>query len=227
MAPVLTFLPSPLLGPSVWRPVARVLTAQGWRTSICTVPAPVLRADDVLDAFVAALPTDEDVVLVPHSNAGAYVPALTVQRPVVAVVFVDAVLPPTGGHVPLAPPAFLDTLRGKADEHGLLPPWTTWWDEVDVAALFPDSEARAGVEQEQQRLPMSYFTGSLAVPAGWDQLPGAYLAFGDTYTTEREAAVRRGWPVRTLPAGHLRQLHDPELVADTLDHVLGEILPGL
>jgi pimeloyl-ACP methyl ester carboxylesterase len=226
MAPLLlTFLPSPLLGPSVWRPVARVLAAQGWPTSICTVPETVLRADDVLDAFVAALPADQDVVLVPHSNAGAYVPALTVQRPVAAVIFVDAVLPQPGGHIPLAPPAFLDYLREKADENGLLPPWTEWWDEVDVAALFPDGESRARAEQEQQRLPLSYFTGSLAVPRGWDQRPCAYVAFGDTYTNEREAAVQRGWPARTLPAGHLLQLHDPDLVAETLINMLGQILP--
>ena len=33
LAPLLTFLPSPLLGPAVWRPVARVLAAKGWRTT--------------------------------------------------------------------------------------------------------------------------------------------------------------------------------------------------
>jgi hypothetical protein len=34
------------------------------------------------------------------------------------------------------------------------------------------------VEQDQQRLPLSYFVDALAVPQGWDQRPGAYLAFG-------------------------------------------------
>lgn len=89
-----------------------------------------------------------------------------------AAVFVDAILPPPRGRIPLAPPALLDVLREKADDDGLLPPWTSWWDEVDVAALFPSPESRAGVEQEQQRLPLSYFVDALAVPQGWDQRPG-------------------------------------------------------
>ncbi|MBC7677798.1 MAG: alpha/beta fold hydrolase [Pseudorhodobacter sp.] len=226
MVPSLVFLPSPLLGPAVWRPVARVLADQGWHTMICTVPEPVLRAEDVLDAFLAALPLDRDIVLVPHSNAGAYVPELAVQRPVVAAVFVDAILPPPSGRIPLAPPAFLDVLRAKADDDGLLPPWTTWWAEVDVAALFPSAESRAEVEQEQQRPPLSYFTEALAAPQGWDERPGAYLAFGDAYAADRDAAAQRGWPVRTLPAGHLRQLHDPDQVAEALLALLGHVVPG-
>jgi hypothetical protein len=226
VVPSLVFLPSPLLGPSVWRPVAGVLAVQGWHTTICGVPEPVLKAEDVLDAFLAALPVDRDVVLVPHSNAGAYVPQLAVQRPVVATVFVDAILPPSGGRIPRAPAEFLDVLRAKADDDGLLPPWTSWWDEADVAALFPNAESRAAVEQEQQRLPLSYFTDALAVPQGWNQRPGAYLAFGDTYAPDREAAAQHGWPVRTLPPGHLRQLHDPNQVAEAILALLGEVVPG-
>lgn len=221
----LIFLPSPLLGPSVWRPVARIVADQGWHTTICTVPAPVLRSEDVLDAFLAALPAERDVVLVPHSNAGAYVPELAMQRPVVAAVFVDAILPAPSGRIPLAPPEFLDILRAKADDDGLLPPWTSWWDEADMAALFPNAESRAGVEQEQQRLPLSYFTEAVAVPQGWDKRPGAYVAFSDTYAADRDAAARRGWPVRTLSAGHLHQLCDPDQVADTLLALLGQIVP--
>ena len=226
VAPSLVFLPSPLLGPSVWRPVARVLADRGWHSTVCTVPTPVLTGEDVLDAFLAALPAERDLVLVPHSNAGAYVPGLAVQRPVVAAVFVDAILPPPSGRIPLAPPAFLGVLREKADDDGLLPPWTSWWDEADVAALFPDAQSRAGVEREQPRLPLSYFTGSLAVPPGWDERPGAYLAFGDTYAAERDAAAHRGWPVRTLPAGHLHQLHNPDRVAETLLALLGQVVPA-
>ncbi len=226
MSPSLILLPSPLLGPAVWRPVARVLVDQGWDTTICTVPEPVLRAQDVLNTFLAALPVDRDVVLIPHSNAGAYVPELAVLPRVVAAVFVDAILPPPSGRMPLAPPAFLDVLREKADDDGLLPPWTSWWDEVDVAALFPNAESRAEVEREQQRLPLSYFAGALAVPQGWDDLPGAYVAFGDTYAADREAAAERGWPVRTLPAGHLRPLLEPDRVAETLVALLGHVTPG-
>jgi len=113
--PLLVCVPSPLLGPAVWGPVERVLRRRGWSTSVVAAPAPVSTGQDVLAGLLAALPVDQQLVLVAHSNAGAYVPALVSARPVVAAVFVDAVLPQrTGGPVPLAPAAFLGHLRAKA-----------------------------------------------------------------------------------------------------------------
>lgn len=174
-------------------------------------------------SFLAALPADRDLILVPHSNAGLYVPALTTRRRVAGYVFVDAGLPADGTSVALAPPAFRDFLGGKADADGLLPPWTRWWDSPDVAALFPDAAARELVEREQQRLPLSYFGGSLPVPGGWDERPGAYLAFGDTYDSERKAAAARGWRVATLPGQHLHTVVAPEQVAREMDALLTAI----
>lgn len=216
MAASLALLPSPLLGPAVWAPVAQALAERGWHTMICAATPPVRTGDDVLAGLLAALPTEQDVVLVPHSNAGAYVPELVMQRRVVATVFVDAVLPPRRGRIPLAPPAFLDLLRAKADDDGLLPVWTSWWDKARVAPLFPDAPTRALVEREQQQLPLSYFEGARPVPSGWDRCCGAYLAFGSTYATERNAAVRRRWPVTTMPGTHLHMLREPEQVATEL-----------
>lgn len=219
MAPVLALLPSPLLGPVVWQPVAASLTAQGWQVVTGTVGrtgAP-RTPQDVLDAFLAALPDDQELVLVPHSNAGLYVPAVAARRRVVGCVFVDALVPPRHGRVPIAPPEVLDALRAKADVDGVLPPWTGWWAEDEVAALFPDEGVRRQVEREQQRLPLSYFEGSLAVPAGWAERPGAYLAFGDTYARDRAEASRRAWPVVTLPGRHLHMLVEPEQVAAQID----------
>jgi len=216
MAPLLALLPSPLLGPSVWQPVAQVLADRGWPTNICAATAPVRTEQDALAAFLSALPAEQDLVLMPHSNAGAYVPELVTQRRVVAMVFVDAVLPPRRGRVPLAPPAFLDLLRSKVEDDGLLPVWTRWWDDADVAPLFPDAQARTRVEREQQRLPLSYFEGTLPVPRGWDQRRGAFLAFGETYAAERAEAARRRWPVTTLPGTHLHLLTDPDEVATEL-----------
>jgi hypothetical protein len=78
----LTFalLPSPLLGPEAWGPVAEVLRSGGW--SVLEQPGaaePPGAPGDVLKRFLAALPTDRDLVLVPHSNAGLYVPELTMR----------------------------------------------------------------------------------------------------------------------------------------------------
>ena len=216
-------LPSPLLGPAMWRPVAAELARRGWQTVLpgAADGAPQT-PDDVLRHLTGALPADRDLILLPHSNAGLYVPALTARLRVAGYVFVDAGLP-EGTTVPLAAPAFYDFMRAKADEDGLLPPWTRWWGEDALAALFPDGAARAEVEREQRRLPLSYFSRSLPVPAGWDDRPGAYLAFGDTYGADRERAIRRGWPTTTLPAAHLHTLVAPAQVAGEIDGLLAAI----
>jgi hypothetical protein len=217
---VLGLLASPLLGPSVWQPVARLLRTS-WAVVTPTVARQVsLAPDEVLRCLREALPGDRDLVLVPHSNAGLYVPALTSARRVAGYVFVDAGLPAGYGRVRLAPPAFYGFLKQKVDPAGLLPPWTRWWPQAEVAALIPDAAVRARVEREQRRLPLSYFGTSLPVPAGWDDRPGAYLAFGDTYAADRQRAARRGWPVSTLPGGHLHMLVDPERVAAEIDALL-------
>jgi len=130
-------------------------------------PTGARTARDVLDTFVAGLPPDDEVVLLAHSNAGSYVPAVTSRhRSIVGAVFVDGVLPPPRGHVALAPRVFLDFLRPQADAAGMLPVWTDWWQESEVAALFPDEETRRRIEREQPRLPLSYFEDELPVPDG-------------------------------------------------------------
>ena len=217
---LVALLPSPLLGPAVWHPVARALSLRGWvvKTVAAAERAPTCPSD-VLRTFLAALPPDQDIVLVAHSNAGLYVPALVQERRVVANVFVDAGLPVRNGRVPLAPPAFRDFLLPKADADGLLPGWTHWWDETDLEGLFPSAGAREQVEREP-RLPLSYFQESLPAPFGWDDRPCAYLAFGDTYSTERHEAQARGWPVTSLPGQHLHTLVAPEQVAVAIESLL-------
>ena len=79
-------------------------------------------------------------------------------------------------------------LESLADDDGLLPPWTQWWD--DLSGLFPDDATRAAIEAGQPRLPLSYFTATLPVPDGWASGPCAYLAFGDTYAEEVAFARR-------------------------------------
>lgn len=116
-------LPSPFLGPAVWEPVAEVL--RGEFGLAVTVPAPPdpASADPavVLAAIESQLP-DGDLLVVAHSNAGLYVPAVAVAWPVRGTVFVDAVLPPTKGTMSVAPEGRRESLRGSVDAAGRLPP---------------------------------------------------------------------------------------------------------
>jgi hypothetical protein len=239
-SPHLVLVPSPVLGPSVWQPVAAVLAAGGWDVSVIPRPPAAPRdAGEVLDHLLGHIPADRPVVLVPHSNAGLYVPALTAARDVVAAVLVDAALPPASGRAPLAPPELLGLLEELADADGLLPPWTAWWSDEQLRHLFADAAAvgtdgagaapatRAAVEADQHRLSLEYFRGTVPVPAGWATRPAAYLAFGDTYAPERARAARWGWPVRTLRGGHLHLLVDPPAVAAAVVSLLREVAPGV
>lgn len=170
----------------------------------------------VLARLQEQLPQFGDLVLVPHSNAGLYLPALAGAPSVRGAVFVDAVLPPPVGEQAVAPEGLRELLRAQTDGEGLLPVWTRWWPEADVAVLFPDAQARAAVEAQQQRVPFDYLTARVKVAGGWDRLPAAYVAFGDTYAEEREDARGRGWAVETMAGDHLHMLVEPGRVAATI-----------
>lgn len=174
-----------------------------------------------MSSFLDSLPTDRPLAMIPHSNAGLYIPGLTRERTLVAIVFVDAALPPAQGPISLAPTGRYDFLEARTDEHGVLAPWTQWWNDTDVGELFPSRAVRDRVEAGQPRVPLAYFRGCLPAAPGWDDTPGAYLAFGDTYADERQRAETRHWPVRTLPGRHVHMLMEPEEVAGAVTELLG------
>ncbi|MGZ4777443.1 MAG: hypothetical protein ACXVYW_19265 [Oryzihumus sp.] len=216
MPATLALLPSPLLGGAVWGPVADALRARGLPVTVARLPREVGRPASVLAGFVADLRGIPDLVLVPHSNAGLFCPALAEATGAAGTVFVDAALPVTAGETALAPPAFLDFLRGLADDTGVLPPWTRWWDEADLDGLFPDAAWRRVVQETEPRVPLSYFDSTLPVPADWAGRACAYLAFGTAYAEETARARRLGWPVEVMAGRHLELLHRPAAVADAV-----------
>ncbi|WP_430785615.1 alpha/beta hydrolase [Actinoplanes sp. G11-F43] len=207
-------LHSPTVGPSTWAPVAGRLPG-------AVVPS-LLRVGDagppfwpaVVEAVTAEidrLPAGTRVVLVAHSNAGRFVPVLAEHA--AACVFVDAALPGQAGPAP-------EFLRAMTGLDGRLPRWTDWWDEADVAPLFPDETTRRTVEAEQPRLPPAYFEQPVPVPPGWDTMPCAYLLFsGRAYAAEAAGARARGWRVDHLPGLHLHQLVDPAGVAARIEEM--------
>jgi pimeloyl-ACP methyl ester carboxylesterase len=224
MAASFVLIHSPSVGPRTWQPVAHRLTELGREA---TVPSLLHLADDgppfwprVVDAVRAGMGTAEQgqgVVLVAHSNAGLFIPVIAAALPdqVLGCIFVDAAIPSAAGAAPVAPPELLALLRDKASG-GLLPRWTDWWDEEEVAPLFPDHATRQAVTEEQPRLPLSYYEASVPVPPRWDARPCAYLLFGPPYDELASEARGRGWIVQQLPGRHLHQLVDPDGVARSL-----------
>ena len=212
-------LGSPFLGPEVWEPTAAALRAHGHRADVVTSTAGD-DADSILEELAAALPRSlaagDDLVLVPHSNAGLYVAALVARRPVTALVFVDALLPGEPPANPVSSADLVEQLRPLADATGRLPVWTRWWPEEDVADLFRDAGQRASVERGQRRLPLAYLESAVPSPAGWKGLPAAYLGFGEAYASEQARARAAGWPVSLLPGRHLHPVVEPAVVADAV-----------
>jgi hypothetical protein len=220
--PLVALLPSPFLGPSVWGPVAAELRTAGFEAVAVAIRTSVRVPADISEAFLSALPPDRELVLIPHSNAGLYVPQLIVERDVLATVFVDAALPPPDGDAPVMSRPLTDRLTSLADDYGLMPPWTEWWGS-EVDGLFPNAEVRRQIEAEEPRRPLSYLRASVPIRAGWDASPCAYLAFGDAYAAEQSTVAQRGWPLALMSGQHLHMVVDPPGVAATILALLDQL----
>jgi hypothetical protein len=209
---------SALLGPAAWAPIEKELRSRGW--DVVTAPAAdevdPETPEDAAFGYATAIPADRPVILIPHSNAGNFVPTLISIRNVERVVFVDATLPVASGIQALAPRELLAALETRVDADGVLPPWTEWFDERQVAGLFPDGATRFHIESQQPQLPIDFLRGSLAIDVGWERTPASYLAFGNTYAAEIDRARAMSWPVIQLNGRHLHMLVDPVGVADAI-----------
>ena len=225
---------SPSVGPATWAAAAERLTGRGWPAVVPSLLAvgegrppfwPRVSAA-VGDRLSGADPA-EPLVLVAHSNAGVFIPVIrrSLARPVACSIFVDASLPAARGQTPMAGGEFLSFLRGLAGPDGRLPPWTDWWDEPEVAPMFPDPATRKAVSREQRRLPLAYYEEQVPVPDGWQDHRCAYLLFGPPYDAQARQARQRGWAVRSLPGADLHQIVDPDGVARSLLDLAGPAQP--
>ncbi|RKS09640.1 hypothetical protein DFP74_5382 [Nocardiopsis sp. Huas11] len=218
MQPIFVLVHSPSMGPSTWYPVADLMAAAGhrvWVPSLVRVgeggPPFWPRVVDAVRDSLWQLPAAGPVTLVAHSNAGLFLPAIGagLDQPVAGSIFVDAALPPREGASPAVPPEKLEHLRSLAVD-GTLPRWTDWWDEEQLAPMFPDASVRRTVVEDQPTLPLSYFEQEIPVPDGWEDHPCSFLRFSPAYDGLADQARERGWPVAHLPGTHLHQIVDPE-----------------
>lgn len=221
---------SPSVGPGTWAPVAERLRQAGHEVvvpSLLTVaaggapywPRAVAAVRDALSQQGAGQPA----VLVPHSNAGLFLPLIAdgMEHPLAGTVFADASIPADSPVTTATEGEFLPFLRGLADGEGLLPRWTDWWPEQDVAALLPDQDVRQAVVAEQPRLPLDFYLQHIPQPRGWAARPCAYLLFGSDYAAQAVRARERGWPVAVTGGQHLHQVVDPDAVAVAITELAG------
>lgn len=230
VAPLIVLVPSPNLGPASWQPVAAELSAAGHEVVAASLagfaaggPPYVPRLVRLVAGQAGAGPRD-DVVLVPHSGAGVFVPHLVaaLAPDSATAVFADASLPRQAAPGTVVEPEFLPFLRGLARD-GTVPPWPQWWPDEDLSSLFPDEATRQAVTGEAGALPLAYFEEALpALPGGWPPCHAAYLAFSEPYRREAAAAARAGWPVRELPGEHLHMLINPAEVAAAVASLAAE-----
>ncbi len=201
--------------------LATALEALGWTTT-----TPDLRAaNDSPQHFeqrsIAAAVAATDVVI-GHSGAGAFIPAVA-EATGAALVFVDAVVPPPGPHYRPSVQVLhlLDTLPVV---DGLLPPWHEWWSAELLAELVPDERIRRTITAEIPRLPRSFYDEALPLSTRWWTRPAAYLQLSPAYDDDRVQAERWGWPISRLEGRHLDLCVHPDLVAEhvaELVHRLG------
>ncbi len=214
-------LPSPLLGAGVYEPVRAALARAGLSASVAPAEPDALRLIASWTELAAAY---DEVVLVPHSNAGYLAPAVSAAVGGAPIVFVDAALPGAEPVTRLAPEAFRSFLAGLADEDGLLPPWTRWWPREECRQVLP-GRLFGEVDRAVPRVPLAYVDAEVAVPPGWEVGRRGYLAFGATYDEEWHLAGRLGWPRRRLAdAGHLHLLVAPDEVAGVVSDLVGRLI---
>ena len=212
-------LHSPLVGPTTWRWVAGALLAAGHDVAVPDVrnAAVVGHPEAVIASAVAAVPRGWSApVLVGHSGAGSILPSvgerLGGNRR--KLVFVDAGLPPCEGRVTPAAD-FLDQLRTLAVD-GVLPRWSTWWDEGVMQVLVPCAERRVELESEMVEVPLAFFESSFQAPEKWCETPGSFLLLSESYLADAERARTLGWSTVERLGGHLDIVNDPDGIARTI-----------
>jgi hypothetical protein len=215
-------VPSPLVGPATWEPVAAALRDHGYAA---VVPALVDREDDPRPTWrqhagsvaraLAAVDAETPLILAGHSGAGPLLPAIRAQlgRPVAAYCFVDAGVPRDGASrldlMAAEAPEWAAEFRQELEAGARFPIWT----DADLREVVLDAEQRAALLAELRPRPLAFFTEPIPVFAGWPDAPCAYLQFSAAYDVPAAQAQQAGWAYRRLAAGHFHLLVDPAGVA--------------
>jgi pimeloyl-ACP methyl ester carboxylesterase len=226
MDALFALVPSPLVGPGCWTPVADELRRRGIGSAI-----PVLEDDgtgaagpywrqhaDAVRRTLAAIAVEQPLIFIGHSGAGPLLPILRQSAPhrVLGYLFVDAGLPHPGksrlDEIKMSGPEFAEKFERDLLAGGRFPNWT----DDDLREIIPDDQARAELLAELRPRLLAFFTETLPDVPGWPDAPCGYVLFSEAYTATAEQARSAGWPVRAFDAGHFHMLVNPGAVAAAL-----------
>lgn len=220
--PLLIAVHSPLAGPATWQPVAQLLrsrfdVAVPSLHGIAAGPGPYARrfAQEVTRN---THPGATEIVLVGHSGAGAYLPAIAeaLDGRVIGAAFVDAQLPRPGlSDFDASPPDFREALTAMAQD-GMLPPWNQWFAPEVMTELIPQAEQRKAFLAELHPIALAYFEEPAPDTPAWSEARCTYLQLSEGYREQADRAEALGWPTTRLDADHLAVLTDPGPVAEFL-----------
>lgn len=204
-------LPSPLATSAVAGPLAVALRQRGHEVVVADQGG--AGVGQVLAGFVAA--ARDAAVVVPHSNAGRFGPAVA-DAVGARLVCLDSLLP---GREP--DPGWLKFLRSREQPDGLVAPWSTWWPREDIEAVI--GEHWGLLTADEPRVPLRLLTKQPSAPADWLARRSGYVAFGQAYAEQATLVQAGGWEVRRLDGDHLHLLIAPDEVADTLLEVAARL----
>ncbi len=214
---------SPLLGPSCWGPFAKAASKAGHPTAIsdltsATTAQPPHREALVLAAVDAGGDLGPAPVVIGHSGAGVFLPEIAHRLGAIAVLFIDAVVPPLQGTHRTSPS--LARLLDEQVVDGKLRPWIEWWPAETVADLLPEPEDRARLSSDMPIVPRSFYDEAVPVPEGWSKRNCGYLQLSAAYDDEYAEAGRRGWARRQFDGDHLSIFTQPSSALSSVEDVI-------
>ena len=223
----LVLVHSPLVGPSSWRPFDDVARARGVDvvrpdlTGVVDAEPPQWRY--LVDAAVDSASDRPELVVVGHSGAGAFLPAIAhrVKDRLRAVVFVDAIVPPSAGEHRTSEQ--LSKFLDDKTVDGRLLPWFDWWPPTVVDTLVSSPEQLEELRSDMPRLHRSFYNAHIPMPEGWSSGPCVYLQLSPAYDEESRIATELGWPTAFLDGSHLSIFTDPIAVLAAVEDLVDRV----
>lgn len=229
----LVLIHSPLIGPFAWQPTADYLAQRGHSVIIPDLVPALDHGPSFSHAFsirvrdaIREVPSDESVVLVAHSAAGAYLPiiASSLAHQVGAYIFLDARLPTGGGSLSDQDSPGEQEQREHLAKEGVLPNWSDWFEKAAIREAIPWDDLRREFVSELRPIPLTLFDEKLIVPGEWPDAPCGYLRLSEAYHAELQNAKGMDWVALERDGNHLDILTDPEMVAEGLVELITQVI---